>query len=526
MSATGSASDDRISAGLSPAPRAVPRASRPVRAARWARRTLFLVHRWLGVALALLMTVWAVSGITMMYVAFPDLSAEERVAGLEPLDLAGCCAEAAVPEGPLAKAAIEMMLGRPVLRTVGEEGPVAIPLDGEPLPRIGAQEAGAIAATHMRETFGAAPAPRVVPTDPDQWTVYGRFRQYAPLYKASFADERGTELYVSGRTGEVVQDTSARERFWNWVGAVPHWLYFTALRGNQPLWYNLVVYASLLGIFLTVTGIYVGVVMYGRGKKRWSPFRGIALWHHWTGLVFGLVTLTWVASGLVSMNPWGWFESQGPGEEIANLTGRQPEGADAVALARALAARPQPGVVQAEVQVQRGEAWAILVDANGARVRASLPDLAPAPPGASELALLPGIARPSTPVASATTITEPDAYHYGHKSEPVLPAYRVIYANTDETRLYFDPRTGELIRFVDAEARGFRWWHLGLHRLDFPVLHSRPLWDLVTVPLLIGVALLCALGVWMGVRRVLRPRGPMRRGASKHAQAHRAVRGQ
>jgi len=470
----------------------------------------FLVHRWLGVALALLMAVWAISGITMMYVAFPETSAEERLAGLQPLDMSGCCGDPTVPQGTLSSASVEMLLGQPVLRIMTEGGPQAIPLGGD-LPKVGKEEAGRIAATHMGETFGRAPDMRVEETDRDQWTVYGRFRQLAPLYKASFDDARGTQLYVSGLTGEVVQDTSARERFWNWLGAVPHWLYFTTLRDIQPLWYNLVVYASLLGVFLTVTGIYAGVAMYGRGK-RWSPFRGVALWHHWTGLVFGVATLTWVASGLFSMNPWGWFESQGPGEEIPNLAGRPLEGRDAVALVRALAARPQPDVVAAEVTVQDGRAFAILVRADGSRTRAALPDLAPAPPGRAELAAKARLARPTTPVASAGLITAPDAYHYGHKSEPVLPAYRVIYANEDRTRLYFDPRTGELVNFVDAQVRAFRWWHLGLHRLDFPVLRSRPLWDVVTVPLLIGVSLLCVLGVWMGGRRLLRPRGPIRRG--------------
>jgi hypothetical protein len=515
MSVTGSASSDSTGAGLSPASRGAPRAARPARAAHRARRTLFLVHRWLGVVLALLMAVWAISGITMMYVAFPETSTEERQAGLQPLDLPGCCEAAAMPEGPLASASVEMLLGRPVLRIVTGQGPAALALDGEGLPQIGAEQAGEIAATHVRQAFGTTPAMRVAPIERDQWTVYGRFRQYAPLYKASFADARGTQLYVSGLTGEVVQDTSSRERVWNWLGAVPHWLYFTALRGNQPLWYNLVVHASLLGIFLTVTGIYVGLVMYGRGK-RWSPFRGVALWHHWTGLVFGLLTLTWVASGLVSMNPWGLFESKGPTEEVANLAGRPLDGADVSALLSALAARPQPGAVSAEVVVQAGRAWAILVRADGTRTRAALPGLEPAPPSEAELAALPRLARPATPVASARTIVAPDAYHYGHKREPLLPAWRVIYADEDATRLYFDPRTGELVNFVDAETRAYRWWHLGLHRLDFPVLRSRPLWDLVTVPLLIGVSLLCLLGVWMGGRRLMRPFGPMRRGASRH----------
>ena len=39
-----------------------PRFSRFTRATRWARRMAFLVHRWLGIALALLMAIWAVSG--------------------------------------------------------------------------------------------------------------------------------------------------------------------------------------------------------------------------------------------------------------------------------------------------------------------------------------------------------------------------------------------------------------------------------------------------------------------------------
>src|SRR5690606_19894343 len=109
-------------AGLSPARRAAPRASGFTRAARWARRMAFLVHRWLGVALALLMAIWTGSGITMIYVAYPETGPEERLAGLEPLDLAACCERASVPEGQLGGAAVEMLLGRPVLRLATDEG--------------------------------------------------------------------------------------------------------------------------------------------------------------------------------------------------------------------------------------------------------------------------------------------------------------------------------------------------------------------------------------------------------------------
>jgi len=511
MPPTASRSDTDDGAGLSPASRAAPDLARSTRVFRWARRTTFLIHRWLGVVLALLMALWAVSGFVMMYVSYPETQAEERVAGLEPLDLSACCAPGVIPDWPIEGASVEMLLGRPVLRVMTAEGPLVLDLGGGSPPKVGEAEAGEIAQTHMRNAFGSAPEPRVAPIEVDQWTL--QQQRYAPLYKASFADARGTQLYVSGLTGEVVQDTHRRERFWNWLGAVPHWLYFTALRVNGPLWSQVVIYTSLLGVFLTVTGIYVGVVMYGRGKKRWSPFRGVALWHHWMGLVFGVLTLTWVASGLFSMNPWGWFESQGPTEEIPNLAGRPLEGADAAALVAALADSSRRGIVQAEVSVQAGTAYAILIRADGTRSRGALPGLAPAPASEAELAAKARAAKPTTEIARSGMIAEPDAYHYSHHDTAVLPAWRVIYANEDATRLYFDPRTGELVRFVDAQSRAFRWWHLGLHRLDFPVLRSRPLWDLVTVPLLIGVSLLCVLGVWMGLRRLRRPVGPIRRGA-------------
>jgi uncharacterized iron-regulated membrane protein len=462
----------------------------------------FLVHRWLGIGLALLMAVWAVSGITMMYVSFPETTADERVAGLAPLDLSGCCENAAPPEGPIESASVEMLAGSPTLRWSTADGSGMNGLDGS-TPLVGEREAGMIAQTHMREASGSTLAPHVEQIDRDQWTVYGRFRQHAPLYKVSFADVRGTVLYVSGATGEVVQDTSRHERFWNWLGAVPHWLYFTAFREQQPLWYNFVVYASLLGLFLTVTGIYVGLRMYGRGKRK-SPFRGIALWHHWTGLIFGIATLTWVVSGLASMQPWGWLESPGPGEELENLAGRPLDGDDAAALAQALAANPSPDVVSAEAAVRNGQPYAILVRADGSRARAALPDLAPAPLAEVELAAMARAAKPGVPIASARLIREGDAYHYSHHTEVVLPAYRVVYANADETRLYFDPRTGELVGYADAPSRAYRWWHYGLHRLDFAGLNARPLWDIVMLPLIAGISLLCLLGVWMGWRRITR----------------------
>src|SRR5688500_15817886 len=132
MSHTASAS----SSGVRPQTRSR-RFSRFTRATRWLRRMAFLVHRWLGIALALLMAVWAVSGITMMYVSFPETTAKERVAGLATLDLSRCCEGAAIPEGPIDSASVEMLAGRPVLRWSGPDGTALAPLAEDAAATVG-----------------------------------------------------------------------------------------------------------------------------------------------------------------------------------------------------------------------------------------------------------------------------------------------------------------------------------------------------------------------------------------------------
>jgi hypothetical protein len=48
-------------------------------------QTLVVLHRYLGVAVGLLMVMWFVSGIVMMYVGLPRVTDEERERTLEPI---------------------------------------------------------------------------------------------------------------------------------------------------------------------------------------------------------------------------------------------------------------------------------------------------------------------------------------------------------------------------------------------------------------------------------------------------------
>ena len=67
----------------------------------------------------------------------------------------------------------------------------------------------------------------------DQWTVQTRLRDLQPLYKFSFPNgSRSTSLRTPARSSSTRQ----RLALGAYVGAIPHWLYFTPLRKHGAEW--------------------------------------------------------------------------------------------------------------------------------------------------------------------------------------------------------------------------------------------------------------------------------------------------
>jgi uncharacterized iron-regulated membrane protein len=99
-----------------------------------ARRWLYLTHRWLGIVLCLFFAMWFVSGVVMMYVGYPKLTSEERLASLPPLDPAaplltpGQALKAAGLDGPLQALRLAAARGgAPVYLAVPHKGTAAQP---------------------------------------------------------------------------------------------------------------------------------------------------------------------------------------------------------------------------------------------------------------------------------------------------------------------------------------------------------------------------------------------------------------
>ena len=117
------------------------------------------------------------------------------------------------------------------------------------------------------------------------------------------------------RPAEVTTLTTRRSRALAWAGTIPHWLYFSALRANQPVWYQVVVWTSVLACGVSILGLVLAVTQFRKSAPirlaTAIPYRGWMRWHYITGAVFGVFTLTWAFSGLLSMEPFAWTRAEG-----------------------------------------------------------------------------------------------------------------------------------------------------------------------------------------------------------------------
>jgi PepSY-associated TM region len=475
-----------------------------VRKALW--RVLVAIHRYLGIAVGLMMAVWFLSGAVMMYVGFPELSETARIVRLPPLDWSSCCrvpAEGIDDDQAFERAQVETLLDRPVLRLQRTLLPdILIDLAQGTVAEINEAAARAIAT----DAVGRFTGRYVVVTfadeleEADQWTV-GRYHADFPLFRFAFDDPDRSILYVSSASGRIVLWTTGWERFWNWLGAIPHWLYPLALRSDAEHWSEIVIWASLLGTFLTVLGLALGLTQLRRRRDgSLSPYRGLFYWHHLAGLVFGVITLTFVASGLVSMNPWGFLESRGGGERAA-IAGA-PLRWSAIRASLAAIRSHSTAAVSLATAPLAGRLYWLAADAGGTLTRLDSAGN-PAPLAETDLAEAARRLARDRPIAEQGLMREEDAYYFGPHETAPLPVFRVILADAQATRYYIDPLSGPLIERADANRRWHRWLFAGFHRIDFAQwLRARPLWDAIVLALLLGGAAVSLTGVYLALRRV------------------------
>lgn len=488
-------------------------------------RPVIFVHRWLGVALSAIFLLWFLSGIVMMYRSYPKVSARDRLEHLPVLDPSRVklSAEEAFAQLGAENQPFDVVLtsfdGRPIYVT----GDVMIYADD------GSKHGGVDRAMIDRAAaaWSGRPLDEATKTsveDVDQWTLSSELRNLRPMYKYAWPD--GQHVYVDGNTADVVQYTTTASRFWAYLGAIPHWMYFTPLRVQQRTWFSLIVYSAIVGTAAAIMGMAIAMWMYSprrryrhAGRPTGIPYRGWKRWHTVAGLLFGVMTTTWTFSGLLTMGPFPIIDKlseitapspSGQNRREINLSGAFRGGL--LPLSTYAARRPHEaiaavgsfGVREVEFTSFAGQPLYLLSDASGdTRI---VPVRGTPSSGFDTADLMRRIrAAAGDQLAELTTLDKYDAYYVDRRGERPLP---VIYARLNDnasTRYYIDPKTASLVGSYSSHQWVERWLSRGLHSLDFPWLYNnRPLWDVVVIILMLGGTALCVTSLVLTWRVIAR----------------------
>ena len=488
-------------------------------------RLLYFSHRWLGIAMCGFLAMWCVSGVVMMYVGFPELTRDEHYAGLEPLVADRVNVG---PGEPLALAdpgaRIEQLLltssaERPVylLKAEGASWRGMYADTGAAIAELPAEAAVAAAVGFFRaqRSDKAVAGRHLEQLHMDQWSVSDGLHPYRPLHRVSIDDGMGTELYVSSLTGQVVRDTRLSERVWNWLGSNLHWIYPVQLREHRGAWEQVIIVLSLAGLVSVITGAIIGLTRL-RLRPRYrdgscSPYQGMTRYHHVLGLLASVFLLTFLLSGLMSVGPWGVFESSSSFSEQKQRY-RQQEGIS----------RSDPAysdIQEVRQLIRQGAGFPVKEIAwhwIGGRSHVSLHgsgqevQYVPAPGETKSLdqKVHGRIARliPGSSILDWQQLDRYDLYYYSHHNRHrPLPALRVEFDDPESTWFHIDLSTGEILDRLTDRRRLERWIFNGMHTFDFTLLiNSRPSWDLVMIFLCSSLFVFSVTSVVIAVRYLRR----------------------
>jgi hypothetical protein len=485
------------------------------------KRAVIFVHRWLGVALCSVFLLWFPSGIVMMYWDFPSVSAADRLERSPSLDAS---AISLTPEeayaalgvaSPPTDARLNTFDGRPVYRFRLGRGEALVYADTGQVQQDAPREMrDRIASAWTGQSAGAA---QIEPVDAvDQWTLQGPLRTLRPLWKYSWPN--GEQAYISETSGEVVQYTTRASRLAAYLGAIPHWLYFTPFRAHQAQWTAVVIWSSGLATLAAILGLVIGVWMFSPSKRyryagvpAHTPYRGPKRWHAILGLTFGVAAVTWAFSGMLSMDPFPMASGPSAGRRAGGdggipqaLRGRfQLTAFGARHPRQALAQIPGLDVKELELTTFAGEPiylatiagrqTRIIPVAGDARLEFDREHIAAVITAAAQ----------STGGAEIRVLDRYDRYYLDRRGNRPLPVILARLNDAEHTRYYIDPRTARVVGTYSARTWVSRWLYHGLHSLDFPWLYDyRPAWDIVVITFMAGGTALCITSLILAWRVV------------------------
>lgn len=473
------------------------------------------LHKITGSLLSLLFLLWFISGIVMIFEGFPHASRKERFDHLATFSENQFKQLAPPPTTWLGKVNLELCNGKPVYRLItGRKAQKAFDAQNlKPLESFSEEHA-----RKQATSFLGSPVKEVkLLNNVDQWVPWSYYKPLLPFYKCYMNDPARTVLYVSEKTGEIVQQTNRKERWAARCGVIPHWLYFKQLRLQSGLWLVVVLCLSGVGIAMSFTGIIVGLIRKKNGNHLTPYKKALYKWHHITGFIFGLFVFTFVLSGFFSLaNVPNWMVfissknekkiSWGQDLDLAKQAAISPykiyealeqkEGIRKISW-KNMHGKPAYFVYYNNYQIP--ETYQLVGDSIQKHTIYSLSEV-------KEIAknYLGG---------TGYSIIHQEKYDNYYKGSAMYylpqPVYKLITSNAAQTWIYINPATAEKVKSYTRNTRLRRWLYQGLHKFDFKFLREEAEWfrKLLLIVISLGGIAVSASGVLMSkvwLRRTVR----------------------
>lgn len=469
-------------------------------------------HKVLGTLLSIFFLAWFLSGLVMIYHTFPrvrpaDLRDKMDLLSEQSLPSIASIEQRLGADEPLRNLSLNSYLGQTRFQLRSNSKNQLIPTDtAAQLPTVDWPYIQSVVARWNNTTVAQVDTLYSL----DQWIPFGRLKKEFPIYKFHFADGEKHQLYISSKSGEVLQYTSKESRFWAWIGAIPHWIYFTALRQDSKKWSDLVIWLSGIGCIMCLAGFYMGIraLVLARRRHTISPYKKFWYkWHYLSGLVFGLPALTFCFSGMMSLSSvqeWGIKPKLdfSPTQELQKM-----------ALSPADYPLDYREAIKAYPKQIRQMEWGSFGDIpfykiytdEGEKVIDARDQQNVRPLNLTSDEVVARLSRlhKEHPI-HIEQLNAYDTYYISRKRRLELPVWKVTIDDVDHSSYYINPRTGQC-RYVNTPSRWDHWTYSAFHNLSFRVLTNRPLlWSVVMWGVLLGGTFVSLSGVWLAIQYVCR----------------------
>ncbi len=347
----------------------------------------------------------------------------------------------------------------------------------------------------------------------EQWVLYSKYEQELPIYRFYFDDPQQHEVFVSSRSGEVLQITNTQSRLWAWLGAIPHKFYLPFIRKNLDVWKSSITIGGILCTLAALTGIiitlYILIKRSKKGNVLLNPYRKTFYrWHYTTGIIFGIFVLAWGISGIFSLQRIPQWLIPMEQEYIfrpSKMWGEKALSLSAYRLDYRTLKTTYPDLKEISwTHFGNIPVYEIISGKEKNYIDASTPIAKPL--NISKETILKGIQNIHGTNAKfkISMMNEYDNYYLSRNSSLPLPVYKIEIDNQENSLYYVCPTTG-YIRYLNTNKKIKKWLFNGIHYLNIHYLTERPiLWTILIWTLCLGGAAVSFTGVWLGYKYISR----------------------